>query len=91
MNEREPHPYDPSCPHCIPAILDVSTGALFPPGSPEMVAVMRVWNASSFQERTDFIAFTTSGGLDQALLRRVDPLMARIQAAIQAVYDRSKN
>jgi len=54
----ERHPYDPKCPMCTPAMIDVESGALLPEDSPEMVQVMKVWNSLPFKHREAFINVT---------------------------------
>lgn len=79
------HPYDPRCPHCIPILRDAKTREPYPKDSAEMVAILKVWNASSFAERAAFIAVTADHSREIEHLSRVRPLMDRVQAALDAV------
>lgn len=78
------HPYDPQCPHCVPAVINAKTGQVLPKDSPAMKAVMRVWNASAFEERRAFIAVTVDSSKAPADLEGASPLMMRIGAVLKA-------
>lgn len=68
------HPYDPNCPHCTPAMLDLKTGTALPEDHPTMKIVMRVWNAAPFEQRRAYLAVTADNW---------EPLVERIQAALK--------
>lgn len=50
--------YNDDCPGCRPALVNVKTGQKMPDDSPEMVAVLRVWDKTTRIEREAFHRFT---------------------------------
>jgi hypothetical protein len=50
-----------------------------------MVAIMKVWHAASFAERTAFLAITRDNSREADDLAKVGPLMGRLQAALDRV------
>lgn len=73
-----PHEYDPACPDCRPAFLDVKTGRPLPDEHPYMVAANRVFDAGTFAERRAYVRVCVHNSrrrhdldLAQALIRRM--------------------
>lgn len=58
------HRYDPQCPDCIPAVVNMNTGELLAKDSPTMAQVLKVWNTLPFAHREAFINVTAFGGED---------------------------
>jgi len=81
------HPYDPRCPHCIPAIVNMDTGVPYEMGSPVMVQVLRVWNAAPFKVRQAFIAVTSDDSRAPEDMQLVEPLMEKLTEAIRVATD----
>jgi hypothetical protein len=79
------HPYDPQCPHCTPALMHPETGNVYPDDSPEMRAIMRVWNGAPFKQRTAYIAVTVHNSRDPHDLSTVAPLLNLIERALKAL------
>lgn len=79
------HPYDPKCPHCTPAMINVKTGEVYADDSPVMVAIMKVWNAAPFKERQAYITFTCSTTPDPKDVSVATPLIKRIEDALKAI------
>jgi hypothetical protein len=45
------HDFDPNCPDCRPAILDINTGRPLPQNHPTMVAVNALWDDLPFEDQ----------------------------------------
>ena len=50
--------FDDECTGCRPAMLDVKTRQLLPDDAPEMVTVLRLWNALSLKDKRAWHRFT---------------------------------
>lgn len=74
MMTDERHRYDPNCPQCTPAIMDVESGEVLADDSPTMIQVMKVWNSLPFAHREAFInvtVFNSRAPEDLALTRTI--------------------
>jgi hypothetical protein len=77
------HPYDPNCPHCTPAMLDVETGKPLADDHPAMKIIMRVWNSAPFEQRRAYLAVTADNSRDPRDLALMGPLVQRMQDAMK--------
>jgi hypothetical protein len=81
MNDR--HRYDPSCPYCLPALLDPQTGETFGRDSPEMREMMKVWNTLPFSHREAFINVTVFNSRDDSDLRILKSISDKFEGAFR--------
>ena len=79
------HTYDPSCPDCIPAILNTKTRESYPRDHPLMVAVMKVWDVAPFAERKAYMAVTRENSTDPRVLATAKPLLRRMEQAMNHI------
>jgi hypothetical protein len=74
------HAFDPECPDCRPVIIDPSTGQVLPPEHPVMVAVNKVWEASTFEDREAFHRVTVLNSRAPDDLQRMQAMAERIES-----------
>lgn len=80
---RERHPYDPSCPDCIPAIINTETGEVLPREHPTMVKILKHWYTTPFIQRGAFIAVTVYSSTDADDRRNADPILDAISRIVK--------
>jgi len=64
-------------------MLDAKTGELFPQDSPEMVQIMKVWNALPFAHREAFINVTCFNSRDPRDLLVLQEISTKMEAALK--------
>lgn len=74
------HKFDPECPDCRPVIIDPVTGKVLPPEHPVMLAVNKVWEASTLEDREAFHRVTVLNSQVPDDLRRMQIMAERIEA-----------
>lgn len=77
--------FDDECPGCRPTMMDVKTGRLFADDSAAMVAVNRLWAATSPEERQAWHRFTCQNSRAPGDLILVKAFSDRVQAALTAL------
>lgn len=87
------HKYDPHCPDCTPAWINMETGEVYPKDHPIMITVMKVWWTAPFREREAYINVTTSTDGGAQIPHDVEtmaPLVERMRLAVGAMDRKSK-
>lgn len=77
------HPYDPQCPHCIPALINVKTGEVYPEDHPLMVKILKYWHTTPFAQRAAFIAVTVDSSTDPSDQRNAQPIVDAMAALMR--------
>jgi hypothetical protein len=76
--------FDDECPGCRPMMVDVKTGQAFADDSAEMVAVNRVWSATTLAERQAWHHVTCQNSLSIVDLQVVEDFSDRVETALLA-------
>ena len=77
------HQFCDHCPGCRPALIQPATGKVFADDSPEMLAVMKIWNHNTtYSERKAFINVTVNNSRKSEDLKLSRTIMAKIHSAL---------
>jgi hypothetical protein len=79
--------FEDDCPGCRPALLDMETKKPMPEDSPQMQAVLAVWDTTTPEERQAFHRFTCQNSRTPEDLKVINNLSARISAALSGSTD----
>lgn len=77
--------FEPECPGCLPAIIDVKTGKVCPDDHPFMRPVIALWNEQDLPTRKAWHAVTCRNSRRPEDLRLVQPFVDKIQAEIAKI------
>lgn len=80
-------PHDPNCPGCRPVMVDPETGKCLPQDDPVMVAVNKVYDDTTDEERRAWHAFTCQNSRDTKVMELVGNMQFRFQQAIKALEE----
>lgn len=75
--------YDDDCPGCRPVLIDPTTGKVSPPDSPEMKAIMEVWQLTTLTERQAWHRFTCQNSRTPGDLRIINHLVEMMGNALE--------
>ncbi len=76
------HEFSDDCPGCRPAIMKLD-GTVYPPGTPEMDIVDRVWATTTLMERMAFhqvSCLSSQSAVHESLVR---PIMKKIEKELK--------
>ncbi len=79
--------FEEECDGCKPALLDAKTMQPYPPESPEMKAVMAVWEKTTKEERVAWHAVTCQNSRSPADVIPAGAVARRIEEALKTVVD----
>jgi hypothetical protein len=79
--------HDDNCPGCRPAIINRKTMKAFADGSPVMMAVDKVWDATTPSEREAWHRVTCQNSRAPSDLELSTQIANRIQAALATLSD----
>ena len=74
--------FEEGCRGCRPAVINLETGQAEPDNSPIMIAINRVYDYASYEEKESFHKFTCLNSRDPEVLRLAGGLIGRIKFAV---------
>lgn len=74
--------FDPNCPGCRPAMLDVMTGQVMDDDHPVMVVVNAIWDASPRDVQEAFWRVTVKNSRDPDDMKKAQAISQRIQEGL---------
>lgn len=78
MERSRAHEYDPSCPDCVPALLDPQTGLPLGKDEGPMPAVLRAWERAPLELKQKYMRFT-NGNHAEENQRAMERFLADVQ------------
>lgn len=75
--------FNDDCPGCRPVLLDAKTRQKMPDNSPERVAILKVWNQTTRDEREAFHRVTCDNSRDPSDIAVIQSLSKRFEKALQ--------
>ena len=79
--------FEDNCEGCKPALLDVKTKRPYPADSPEVKAMMVVWEGTTREERVAYHNVCCNNSLDQKDMLAAQQVAMRIADALKQVID----
>lgn len=77
--------YQPNCPGCLPALMNLKTGEVMPMDSPEMKAIMAYWQTTTLAERQAWHEFTCQNSREPQILAVASRLAAGMTKAMATI------
>jgi len=77
--------HDDDCPGCRPALVNTKTGQPYPANSPQMIAVMKVWNQTNLIERQAWHRVTCQNSRSPSDLRLAGSIAEKVKEALKGV------
>lgn len=82
MSRKE---FSDDCQGCRPCLIDFKTMKPLPLDHPVMLAVYRVWNNASLEEKRAFHDFTCNNSREPDVVKAISHLQSRMEFAIKCV------
>ena len=77
--------FSDDCPGCRPALMDLKTGKVLGPDTPEMKAIDEIWADTTKQEREAYHRFCCSNERSPSTMRLAGGIAERVRLALKAL------
>ena len=80
--------YEDDCPLCRPIIIDAVSRTILPDDSPEMVAVLKLWDETTLEQRQAWHRITCNHSTDPTDQDLVRPFLQQMSLAVKNIKPR---